>query len=218
VKVAACALLERCAGLAALQGALQSFTRNNAAAGPGDFRHALVGVKAPPASWPIPAYAVQQDSALLAAVGRCGYGHWQQIRAELAATAHARWERLQAPQIARRVDYLLGELARKRGGGERPTGGLDELRVIEKFRRRFRPLRASLVALESLKTDTSPTSSQLGSLLTDHLVLLGDFIAGEASLRGDREAWDFIGCFWPFEKGSTGAELERLYQACKSSR
>ena len=225
-------LLERIKGLRALQASLTAYTaRNGDDVGLSGYRHTLMGVKAP-VNWPIPSYSIQQDSALLAAVGRLGYGNWQGIRQELSETNSNGWSKLQGPQITRRVDYLLKELvaSREKLNSSRvgrktkkmassvepaePADALDEMRIIERFRRPFKPLRSSLLALESLKNQSGDTS-ELGSALSDHLMRLGDFIEGDEELRGDAEAWDFIGCFWPFHRGSSGPELRMLYESLK---
>lgn len=241
-------LLERIKGLKALQGSLTAYRgRNGDDAELVGFRHSILGVKAP-SSWPFPSYSVQQDSALLVAVGRLGFGSWQGIRQELSEKNSSAWSKLQGPQITRRVDYLLKELLANKeklsgsgsgsssssGGGKRSLkppskphskppskthgnpsdeASTNEMRIIEKFRRPFKPLRPSLLALESLKSADTPKSADLGSVLSEHLKRLGDFIDADDQLRSDPEAWEFIGCFWPFQKGSTGPELRNLYKS-----
>ena len=232
-------LLDRIKGLKSLQVSLSEYRRQT---GDSDvdltgFRLSIIGIK-PPNNWPIPSYSIQQDSALLVALGKHGYGNWQSIRQELSEKKAVGWMKLQCPQITRRAEYLLKELIssqervkfkaekaktrekkqkvqRKIHPEEEKQTVLDELRIIEKFRRPFKPLRSSLLALESLKTESSSTASSLGTVLTDHLRRLGDFIEENEGLRDDIEAWEFIGCFWPFQKGSTGAELKTLYESLK---
>lgn len=228
-------LLERLKGLKSLQANLGEYRRQ---AGESDsdltgFRLSIIGIKAP-SNWPIPSYSIQHDSSLLVALGKFGYGNWQAIRQELSEKNNEGWMKLQCPQITRRADYLLKELvSSKERVKSKPTKAkqlqqqhqqredgkqtvLDEMRIIEKFRRPFKPLRSSLLALESLKTEfSSTTSSSLGTVLTDHLRRLGDFIEENEGLKDDKEAWEFIGCFWPFQKGSTGPELKTLYESLK---
>ena len=232
-------LLERLKELKSLQANLSEYRRQ---AGESDadltgFRLSIIGIKAP-SNWPIPSYSIQQDSALLVALGKFGYGNWQSIRQELNEKNCEGWMKLQCPQITRRVDYLLKVLVsskervksktrvkaqeKKQQQQQQPDKGkqqsvLDEMRIIEKFRRPFKPLRSSLLALESLKTESasSSTSTSLGSVLTDHLRRLGDFIEENEGLRNDKEAWEFIGCFWPFQMGSTGTDLKTLYESLK---
>ena len=197
------------------------------------YRLSILGIKAPN-NWPIPMYSIQHDSALLVALGRFGYGNWQKIRQDLADTNSTGWANLQGPQITRRGDYLLKELynrskssssrksssssksssSRKSSITSTSTSASDETRIIEKFRRPFKPLRSSLIALESLKNDgESCDSSLVGSVLSDHLKKLGDFISTHSNLKSDPEAWNFIACFWPYENGSTGSDLKLLYEA-----
>lgn len=222
-------LLERLKGLKTLQANLSEYRRQakETDADMKGFRISIIGIKAP-SNWPIPSYSIQQDSALLVSLVQFGYGNWQAIRQELSEKNSDGWMKLQCPQITRRVDYLLKELVsskeRVKSKGSKikvvhqgKQSDLDEMRVIEKFRRPFKPLRSSLLALESLKTETASTSTSasLGTVLTDHLRRLGDFIDENEGLRDDREAWEFIGCFWPFQKGSTGPELKALYESLK---
>lgn len=220
-KAALPGLLDRIKGLKALQGCLNAY-KSRAKEDDIDlmsgFRLSVLGIKAP-LNWPIASYSVPQDSTLLVAVGRFGYGNWQGIRQELSEHNSPGWSKLQGPQITRRVDYLLKELVGSSKSKSTKTASnstaLDETRVIEKFRRPFKPLRTSLLALESLKNSTESSDSTTASLLTDHLKKLGDFIESDSSLRSDRESWDFIGCFWPYQKGSTGKELRSLYESLK---
>lgn len=230
-------LLERLKGLKALQVSLKAYrdrVGNGVDVEMSGFRHSILGIK-PPSSWPITPYSVQHDSALLVALGKFGYGSWQSIRRELGEKNANGWMQLQAPQITRRVEYLLKELVNKSVRFEKVRGrsspdtkdrtinlpkhsappATDETRIIEKFRRPFKPVRSSLLALESLKSSQSTSENSLGSLLADNLSVLGDFIESNEELRNDREAWEFIGCFWPYQKGCTGPELKILYKALK---
>ena len=119
-----------------------------------------------------------------------------------------------------RVEADESEETEKSSQGK-SADALKEMRIIEKFRRPFKPLRSSLLALESLKGDASSSSddaSKLGSVLSDHLQRLGDFIENDEMMRVDPEAWEFIGCFWPFQKGSTGPELRMLYESLLKQR
>jgi chromodomain-helicase-DNA-binding protein 1 len=101
---------------------------------------------------------------------------------------------------------------------DRPSSESSEIRIIEKFRRPFKPLRSVLLALEALKSTGAGDASEVGTVLTEHLLRLGDFIESNGSLQDDCESWQFIGCFWPFQKGSTGPELKRLYESLKQSK
>lgn len=230
-------LLERLKGLKALQDSLKAYkdrVGNGVDVEMSGFRHSILGIKAP-SSWPITPYSVQHDSALLVALGKFGHGSWQSIRQELGDKNAPGWMQLQAPQITRRVEYLLKELVNKTARSEKgrvgslqahstvkalkhsapSTSTSDETRIIEKFRRPFKPVRSSLLALESLKSSQSTSETSLGSLLSDNLGVLGDYIEANEELRNDREAWEFIGCFWPYQKGCTGPELKVLYEALK---
>ena len=118
-------------------------------------------------------------------------------------------EKLNSSRVGRKTKKMASSVE-----PAEPADALDEMRIIERFRRPFKPLRSSLLALESLKNQSGDTS-ELGSALSDHLMRLGDFIEGDEELRGDAEAWDFIGCFWPFHRGSSGPELRMLYESLK---
>ena len=281
-------LLERLKGLKILNESLNNYKIRS----PDDiemrsYRHALIGVSTP-TNWPIPLYSVQQDSALLVAVGKIGYGAWQAIRQELFEKNSSGWMKLQGPQITRRVDYLLKEMIMNNeqmkqktmtikkkskssnssntnrnsnsnnhnhnhnnnnngyyndnnnnnnncnnndNGNNTKTKQSDEVQLIEKYRRPFKGVRGTLLALDGLargiesseqvldlknSISSASVTTSLGTTLTNHLIILGNFIETTSDLKNDLEAWDFVGCFWPFQRSSTGKELKKLYESLKN--
>ena len=227
-------LLERIRGLVQLRNSLNAFKSLDGAsfADFAAFRHNLIGIK-PPSNWSFAGgYSVQQDSALLAAVGLFGYGNWMRIKTELA-TASPSWNNLTSPQLVRRVDYLLKELLsraanlnkRKKPTPARPASPKKseseerERALIEKFRRPFKPVRNCFIELDALKQKLSSgnqDTAQVGAVLTAQLKTLGDFISAsnfDSSTLVD--AWDFVASFWPLQDRSSGPELAEMYSKLK---
>ncbi len=219
-------LLERIRGLVQLRSNLAAFKSLEGAsfADFSAFRHHLIGIK-PPSNWSFAGgYSVQQDSALLAAVGLFGYGNWMQIKAELARLSQS-WNELSSPQLVRRIDYLLKEMVnankRKKTPTSRPpvspkkTDEERERALIEKFRRPFKPVRNCFLELDALKQELSSDSqdtAHVGAVLTAHLKTLGDFITTlDLDSSTKKDAWNFVASFWPLLDRSSGPELAQMY-------